>query len=135
MWKILPDSRYVANPANGSRHQRGAAVDVTLVTATGDALEMTTAFDDFTPRAAAVRTRQPRCPAPPQAPPAGDDSRRLRHPCHCEWWHFDDSGWRRYPLADVGAEKLEAGSKVSAKPRPATTPVAFPDTSPANPPR
>ncbi len=31
MWKIMPDSRYVANPARGSRHNRGCAVDLTLV--------------------------------------------------------------------------------------------------------
>ena len=31
MWEILPDDRYVANPKNGSRHNRGAAVDLTLV--------------------------------------------------------------------------------------------------------
>jgi D-alanyl-D-alanine dipeptidase len=35
MWQALPDSRYVANPANGSRHNRGAAVDITLVDRNG----------------------------------------------------------------------------------------------------
>src|SRR5262245_4740390 len=31
MWKIVPDDKYVANPAKGSRHNRGAAVDLTLI--------------------------------------------------------------------------------------------------------
>ncbi len=53
MWEILPDTRYVANPAKGSRHNRGAAVDLTLVDLhTGAELEMPTAFDDFTDKAA-----------------------------------------------------------------------------------
>ncbi|MFY7821408.1 MAG: M15 family metallopeptidase, partial [Planktothrix agardhii] len=53
MWAILPDTRYVANPAKGSRHNRGAAVDLTLVDLhTGAELEMPTAFDDFTDKAA-----------------------------------------------------------------------------------
>ena len=38
MWRILPDDRYVANPKNGSRHNRGAAVDLTLVDSTGNEL-------------------------------------------------------------------------------------------------
>ena len=48
MWKIYPDSRYVANPANGSRHNRGCAVDLTLADSTGQPLEMPTGYDDFT---------------------------------------------------------------------------------------
>ena len=51
MWKILPDSNYVANPAKGSRHNRGAAVDLTLVDAMGKELEMPTGFDDFSEKA------------------------------------------------------------------------------------
>ena len=35
MWKILPGTHYVANPAKGSKHNRGAAVDLTLVDAQG----------------------------------------------------------------------------------------------------
>lgn len=35
MWAIMPDERYVANPAMGSRHNRGAAVDITLCDSTG----------------------------------------------------------------------------------------------------
>jgi len=48
MWEILPDSRYVADPANGSVHNRGGAVDVSLVDlATGQELPMPTDFDYF----------------------------------------------------------------------------------------
>ena len=47
MWKILPGTHYVANPAKGSKHNRGAAVGVTLVDAQGKELNMGTPFDFF----------------------------------------------------------------------------------------
>ena len=52
MWKILPGTHYVANPAKGSKHNRGAAVDLTLVEiATGKEVDMGTPFDTFSPKA------------------------------------------------------------------------------------
>ncbi len=48
MWKIMPDDRYVGNPyGNGSIHNKGAAVDLTLVDAQGQELDMGTGFDHF----------------------------------------------------------------------------------------
>lgn len=48
MWEIMPDARYVANPyKSGSIHNRGAAVDITLVDESGEELDMGTAFDHF----------------------------------------------------------------------------------------
>jgi D-alanyl-D-alanine dipeptidase len=47
MWKIVPNPKYVANPSKGSIHNRGGAVDVTLVDATGKELDMGTTFDFF----------------------------------------------------------------------------------------
>ena len=47
MWKILPGTHYVANPAKGSKHNRGLAVDLTLVDAEGKELNMGTPFDFF----------------------------------------------------------------------------------------
>lgn len=52
MWSIMPDSRFVANPnTGGSIHNRGAAVDLTLVDPDGKELDMPTPFDSFTERA------------------------------------------------------------------------------------
>lgn len=49
MWAIVPDERYAANPAKGSGHNRGIAVDITLVDKrTGKELDMGTGFDNFT---------------------------------------------------------------------------------------
>jgi len=47
MWKIVPNPEYVANPSKGSIHNRGGAVDITLVDANGIELNMGTTFDFF----------------------------------------------------------------------------------------
>lgn len=100
-WALVPDSRYVANPAQGSRHNRGAAVDLTLVGSDGRELDLGTPFDEFSPRAhrdatdlaaAAVANR-----ATLTAAMAAEGFVGLP----TEWWHFDAPGWRRYPIADV----------------------------------
>ena len=101
MWKILPDDRYVADPSLGSRHNRGCAVDVTLVDAQGNELEMPTLFDDFSEKAhpeysdvspIAIRNRQILRAAM---------MAEVFEPFPTEWWHFDDPNWRDYPILDV----------------------------------
>lgn len=47
MWAIVSNPEYVANPAKGSIHNRGGAVDITLVDSTGTELNMGTSFDFF----------------------------------------------------------------------------------------
>jgi zinc D-Ala-D-Ala dipeptidase len=100
MWAILPDAKYVANPKTGSRHNRGAAVDVSLVDAAGKPLAMPSEFDDFSDRASAngqngsstaKHNRQQLQTAMKQQGFTGINS---------EWWHFDDPDWRRYELLD-----------------------------------
>jgi beta-N-acetylhexosaminidase/D-alanyl-D-alanine dipeptidase len=108
LWELAPDKRFVARPekrdgrpARGSRHNRGAAVDRTLVDAQGRELPMPTAFDDFSPRAA--RNHQGGDPT------AQANSRHLEAamveegftPLASEWWHFDGPGWRSCPLLDL----------------------------------
>ncbi len=51
LWEAFPDPAFVADPRSGSAHSRGVAVDLTLIDARGVALEMGTAFDDFSARA------------------------------------------------------------------------------------
>jgi zinc D-Ala-D-Ala dipeptidase len=50
MWKIKPDERYVANPTKGSDHNRGTAVDLTILDRDGEPLDMGTPFDEFSPK-------------------------------------------------------------------------------------
>ena len=47
MWKIIPNPAYVADPSKGSIHNRGGAVDITLVDTNGKELDMGTPFDFF----------------------------------------------------------------------------------------
>ncbi len=98
MWRLVPDPRYVADPSRGSRHNRGAAVDVTLVDARGTPLEMPTDYDDFTE--AAHRDY------------AGGTEASRRHRARLEeamaaegfiglsteWWHFDAADWEAFPI-------------------------------------
>jgi zinc D-Ala-D-Ala dipeptidase len=51
MWKIVSNPNYVANPGKGSIHNRGGAVDITLVDSNGKELNMGTPFDFFGPEA------------------------------------------------------------------------------------
>lgn len=108
-WQKVPDEDYVARPrrgpdgrpAEGSRHNRGAAVDVTLVDAAGRELPMPTAYDDFSPRAhrgaasaaSEVAAHAARLEAAMEA--AGFAG------LPTEWWHFDGPGWEAYPLLDL----------------------------------
>jgi zinc D-Ala-D-Ala dipeptidase len=56
MWKIFPNAKYVANPAKGSIHNRGGALDLTLVDKIGNELDMGTPFDFFGKEAAHAYT-------------------------------------------------------------------------------
>jgi len=104
MWEILPDPRYVAPPTKGSRHNRGAAVDVTLVDSLGNELEMPTEFDDFSKRAA---------PTFQDVSPAARQNRQILIDAmtaegftgiSSEWWHFDAPKFWQYPILDVELE-------------------------------
>ncbi len=52
MFKIVPNPTYVADPAKGSIHNRGGAVDLTLIDSSGKELDMGTSFDHFGPASA-----------------------------------------------------------------------------------
>jgi D-alanyl-D-alanine dipeptidase len=100
MWQVMPDPRYVADPARGSRHNRGAAVDVTLVDSEGNELPMPSDFDEFSERAhrdyvggteEQRRNRRLLQDAMERQGFSGLDS---------EWWHFDAPGWESYPVVD-----------------------------------
>jgi len=106
-WTIMPDERYVADPAKGSRHNRGSAVDVTLVELkSGKELEMPSGYDDFSARAGYTFTNLP--------PKAISNRTMLRAtmtecgfvPFETEWWHFDDADWTKYPILDIPLERL-----------------------------
>ena len=108
-WELVPDERYVASPVKGSRHNRGAAVDVTLVNDKGEELEMPTKFDDFTPRAGAF---DPEHTAAAIANRKKLQDAMLAHGftiLPTEWWHFDGPDWQKYEVLDVPLESVGAG--------------------------
>jgi D-alanyl-D-alanine dipeptidase len=102
MWKPIRNPDFVADPAKGSRHNRGAAVDLTLIDLrTGNELPMPTGYDDFTPRA-----RQDFNDLPAEAIANRAKLREVmtKHgfdPLPSEWWHFDFRGWERFELLDL----------------------------------
>jgi D-alanyl-D-alanine dipeptidase len=110
-WDLVPDERYVANPALGSLHNRGCAVDCTLVKNDGSLLEMPTGFDDFSCKAHRGYEH-----ATPEAKKnrAFLESIMGKHGfvgLSTEWWHFDYKEWQEYPLLDIPFEAL-AGTYV-----------------------
>lgn len=102
LWSIVSDRRFIADPYyHGSRHNRGAAVDITLVDDKGNELEMPTDFDNFTTAAYRNSTT-----ASETAKKNVDLLTRVmvKHgfkTIETEWWHFDDSNADSYPLLDI----------------------------------
>jgi D-alanyl-D-alanine dipeptidase len=100
MWEILPDPRYVADPSKGSRHNRGAAVDITLIDERGNELEMGTPYDDFTEKA--------HYDYEDLSDEVKANRKLLRdvmikfgfEPLETEWWHFDFKGWEKFSILD-----------------------------------
>ncbi len=102
MWKILSDNRYVANPAQGSRHNRASAIDLTLVNLiTGKEQEMPSKFDDFSARSHINYD---------DASPMAKSNRQVlrvameKHGFKgiaTEWWHYDSLDWKKYSVLDI----------------------------------
>jgi D-alanyl-D-alanine dipeptidase len=100
LWKVLPKPGYVADPKTGSNHNRGGAIDLSLVRLDGGAVEMPSpydffgkaahhAFDGGTPEAR--RNRQALRAA---MTGAGFTINPM------EWWHYDLPDAKRFPLRD-----------------------------------
>jgi len=110
-WDATPPEGkiFVADPAQGSRHNRGCAVDLTLYDlASGRPVEMTGTYDEMSPRSFPDY-------------PGGTSLQRwhrdlLRRAMESEgftvyeseWWHFDYKDWKEYPLLNVAFEKLDS---------------------------
>ena len=109
LWDATPSSQrnYVANPKQGSRHNRGCAVDLSLHDLeTGMQVEMPSAFDDFSERAH-------RNFMAASAEAIANRARLARYMevegfigMSNEWWHFDYKDWRKYPVLDLPFEDL-----------------------------
>jgi zinc D-Ala-D-Ala dipeptidase len=109
LWDATPPEQrgFVANPKEGSRHNRGSAFDLTLYELkTGLALPMPSEFDDFSTRAhrdyvgGTAEERANRALLFSLMDGAGFVGRTD------EWWHFDWAEWERYPVMDIPFEVL-----------------------------
>jgi zinc D-Ala-D-Ala dipeptidase len=112
-WDLTPPAQraYVANPREGSKHNRGCAVDLSLFTrADGREVEMPSPYDDLSERA---HPDYAGGTAPQRAHRA-----LLRRSMEAEgftvepneWWHFNYKDWKRYPLLDVPFEEIPSPS-------------------------
>lgn len=108
-WDATPKDKkiFVADPRQGSRHNRGCAVDLTLFDlTTGKLVEMPGDYDEFTERSHINYTG------------GTEDSRRLRDLLRKametegfvvyepEWWHYDYRDWQKYPILNVSFSEL-----------------------------
>ena len=102
---------FVADPSQGSRHNRGCAVDLTIYDLhSGKPIEMPGTYDEMSPRS-----------FPKYA--GGTSLQRwhrelLRRAMESEgfavyefeWWHFDYKDWREYPIQNIPFEKISPAS-------------------------
>ncbi|WP_171038205.1 D-alanyl-D-alanine dipeptidase [Aquibacillus sediminis] len=112
-WDLTPDKDYLADPSHGSHHNRGAAVDVTLVDEQGNEVEMPTGFDEFSERA--WRSYQG------NSEQAQKNMEYLTEvmvdsgfsTISIEWWHYNDSQAKSYPVLNEPLENfvMESPSK------------------------
>lgn len=101
------DKNFVANPAKGSKHNRGCAVDLTLIDLkTGKELPMPTPYDSFAPEAAPHFENLPAEVIKNRDFLIATMQANGFKVIYNEWWHFDFNGWQNYDLMDIPFEKL-----------------------------
>ncbi len=106
-YEIIKDTAFVAAPWKGSRHNRGCAVDVTLVDAfSGQEVEMPTPFDEFSPRAASAYDELPKKVLLNRGLLQRVMQKYGFSIYPDEWWHFDYMGWEKYSILDLSFEQL-----------------------------
>lgn len=106
-YEVYKDTTYVASPYRGSRHNRGCAIDLTLVDLkTGAELKMPTEYDSF---------RKEAWPSTYIKDPVARSNRQKLIQVmekygfrvnSSEWWHFDFIGWKNFEVMDIEFEKL-----------------------------
>lgn len=111
-WDATPESMkiFVANPADGSRHNRGAAIDLSLYDReTGELAPTVGGYDEFSDRSYPDY-------------PGGTSLQRWRREVlrsameaegfqvyEAEWWHFDHGDWREYPIQNLTFDEVDDG--------------------------
>lgn len=100
LWAAYPNANFIANPfTTGSNHNRGTAVDVTLVDMRNNEVDMPTGFDGF-----GAKSRRGGNWSSKERENVGllTDT-MVKHGftfIDSEWWHFDDEDAKKYPIMD-----------------------------------
>jgi len=101
-YEAVRDTNFVADPKKGSKHNRGCAIDLSLIDLkTGKELDMPTGFDNFSKKASADY------PDLTKQQLANRELLKRVMAAHgfkvipTEWWHYDFNGWQNYELLDV----------------------------------
>ncbi len=100
LWEIVPNEDFVANPKKGSKHNRGAAVDLTIIDSLGNELEMPTGYDDFTEKASQEYMNLSENALKNRALLKDVMTRHGFQPIKSEWWHYDFRGWEQFDIMD-----------------------------------
>lgn len=110
-WDATPQDKkiFVADPARGSRHNRGCAVDLSLFDLkTGATVKMPSEYDEMTERAhinyecatpEAIRLREL------LRETMTSEGFNVYEP---EWWHYDYKDWKEYPILNVKFEEVKS---------------------------
>jgi len=106
-WELVKDERYVANPVKGSGHNRGIAVDLTIINLkTGEELDMGTGFDNFTDTAHQSFTNLPEEVLQNRLLLKSLMERNGFKALETEWWHYFLANGNRFELLDIDFKKL-----------------------------
>jgi len=101
------DKNFVANPAKGSKHNRGCAVDLTIIDLrTGKDVPMPTPYDSFAPEASPHYEKLPAAVIKNRDFLIATMQANGFRVIYNEWWHFDFNGWQNYELMDIPFEQL-----------------------------
>ncbi len=100
MWEIVPNPQYVANPIKGSIHNKGGAVDITLVALDGEELDMGTDFDYFGKKAYHDATQLPEKVLQNRLLLKETMEKFGFWSIRTEWWHYNLSSATKYPIAN-----------------------------------
>lgn len=109
-WELVKDERYVAHPKNGSGHNRGAAVDLTIIhLKTTKELNMGTGFDNFSDTAHQNFTKLPEEVLQNRLLLKTTMEKYGFKPYADEWWHYSLPEATKFELLDIDFKKLAKG--------------------------
>ncbi|MEW7290213.1 M15 family metallopeptidase [Aquimarina sp. 2304DJ70-9] len=100
MWKIFPNPGYVADPKGGSIHNKGAALDLTLVKLDGSAVDMGTNFDHFGKEAHHSYSKHSKIVLANRKLLRETMQKHGFKTIRTEWWHYNYQSEKKYRISD-----------------------------------